>query len=301
MANFLVTTSTNTADNPIPVKVSIDLLMVNIDLYSQWSSLLNILNIAQRYVELDLSDCTGMTTFDPGTDSAGKEWIVSLVLPNISTSTSTGSFATYNYFTSLKEISGTGIKTLGDYSFANHTDFETIVSVDFPALTDIGAGAFFLCTGLTNITIPDGVTIIEDDAFGGCDGLTSVNIPASVNKIGYSAFGLCEGLQTINVDSNNASFSSENGILYNKNFTTLMQYPGGKEGAVIIPNSVSTIARGAFYNCSNIYSVTIPPSVITIEDGAFSGDLLEKYFDIGGGPGTYTTTDPGKYPIWTKE
>jgi hypothetical protein len=76
-------------------------------------------------------------------------------------------------------------------------------------------------------------------------------------------------LTTISVDESNQNYSSSDGVLFNKDKTTLMQFPGGKTGSYTIPNSVTTIGERAFSGCSGLTSVTIPESVITIGDGAF--------------------------------
>ena len=74
-----------------------------------------------------------------------------------------------------------------------------------------------------------------------------------------------------NVDNNNPNYSSDNGVLFNKNKTTLISYPRGKTGEYIIPSSVKSIGEAAFNNCHNLSSVTIPSSVTSIEEEAFWG------------------------------
>ena len=107
------------------------------------------------------------------------------------------------------------------------------------------------------------VTSIGEWAFYGCSGLTSVTIPNSVTSIGNDAFYYCGGLTTIDVAVDNLNYSSGNGVLFNKDKTTLIQYPGGKQGEYIIPNSVTQIGSAAFGYCTSLTSVTIGCSGLT--------------------------------------
>ena len=137
------------------------------------------------------------------------------------------------------------------------------------SVTSIEGSAFGGCTGLTSVTIPNSVTSIGSSAFWGCTGLTSVTIPNSVTSIGIQAFYDCTGLTEINVDENNTAYSSIDGVLFNKSQTELVCYPYGKQGAYVIPNSVTSIGDYAFYKCSSLTSVTIPNSVTSIGEAAF--------------------------------
>jgi len=126
-------------------------------------------------------------------------------------------------------------------------------------------------TGST-FTIPNGVTSIGDGAFSDCTRLTSVTIPDIVTSIGNGAFAGCTSLTTINVDVGNSTYSSQDGVLYNKAKTVLIQYLAGKIGSTFtIPDSVTSIQGNAFDGCTSLTSVIIPDSVTSIGYGAFWG------------------------------
>ena len=121
-------------------------------------------------------------------------------------------------------------------------------------------------------SVPDSVTTIGNYAFfsWGYQPLSEVMIPESVTTIGRCAFDQCFWLTEINVAEQNPNYSSEDGVLFNKDKSVLIQYPGGIMGeSYIIPSSVAVIGECAFHN-SGITSVTIPKSVTEIRQAAFS-------------------------------
>jgi len=89
-------------------------------------------------------------------------------------------------------------------------------------VASIGDRAFCYCTSLTSVTIPNSVTSIGGDAFEYCWSLTSVTIGSSVRSIGYYAFDSCSSLIEITVDTLNPFYSSVDGVLFDKNQTTLI-------------------------------------------------------------------------------
>lgn len=159
------------------------------------------------------------------------------------------------------------------------------------SVTSIGSSAFYNCTGLTAVTIPNSITSIGDGAFAFCTGLSSVNIPNSVTSIAASAFNSCTGLSLVTipssvtyigdiaftndgsfyVDSNNPNYSSIDGVLYNKTQTNLIQCGVSKKGSFVIPSSVTHIGRNAFYDCTGLTNVTIPNSVTSFGVSVFYG------------------------------
>ncbi len=141
------------------------------------------------------------------------------------------------------------------------------------SVTSIGGYAFYnCCRGLTSIAIPDSVTSIGGYAFYNCRGLTSITIPDSVTSIGGCAFAYCSSLTGIWVSENNPNYSSDtNGVLFDKEQTTLICTPGGISGTYAIPDSVTSIEDVAFSGCSGLTSITIPDGVTSIGGYTFSG------------------------------
>ena len=162
-----------------------------------------------------------------------------------------------------------GVTSIGESAFEN---CRSLTSVTIPnSVTSIGWSAFFYCKSLTSVTIPDSVTSVGAYAFLGCTSLTSVTIPNSVTSIGGGAFAWCTSLTGIWVTEGNSHYSSDaSGVLFSKDKTTLVQYPGAF-AAYAIPDSVTSIGAGAFGGCTSLTSVTIPDSVTSIGQHAFNG------------------------------
>jgi hypothetical protein len=110
---------------------------------------------------------------------------------------------------------------------------------------------------------------IADYAFNNCSNLTSIEIPASVTNIGSAAFRSCARLASITIETNNPNYASQDGILYNKAKTTLIQVPGGISGSITVPTGVTSIGSGAFYSCGSLTGITLPTSVTSVGESAF--------------------------------
>ncbi len=159
-------------------------------------------------------------------------------------------------------------KTIAGFAFNACSNMTSVTIPD--SVVSIGDNAFEYCTGLTAVTIPDSVLSIGNQAFISCTGLTSITIPKGVTSIGDYAFQDCYRLAEIKVAAENNAYCSENGVLYDREKTEIICFPKEKQDTVFeIPDSVTSIATGAFSKCRNLTSVTIPDGVSGIGDYAF--------------------------------
>ena len=135
----------------------------------------------------------------------------------------------------------------------------SLMSITIPdSVTSIGSYAFYGCSSLTSVTIPDLVTSIGESAFETCSSLTSVTIPDSVTSIGRTAFKYCYSLTSVTIGNSVTSIGQD----AFSDCRSLM--------SVTIPNSVTSIGSYAFKDCYSLTSVTIGNSVTSIGDYAFS-------------------------------
>ncbi|MBQ9266321.1 MAG: leucine-rich repeat domain-containing protein [Bacilli bacterium] len=143
------------------------------------------------------------------------------------------------------------------------------------ACTEIPGYAFYKCKYLEEVVIGENVTKIMMYAFGDTEKIKEVNIPKNVSEIESQAFASLNGkdrIEAINVDAENENYSSDDGILYNKDKTKLLRFPSGKDAqSFAIPNVVTEIGDNAFRRCEQLLSISMNDNVETLNAQNFYG------------------------------
>ena len=212
--------------------------------------------------------------------------LTSVIIPNNVTSIASETFAMCEGLTNVAMFNG--LLNIGDSAFSSCDNLTSMWIPD--SVTNIGNSAFASCAALTNVTLGINIASIGNSAFASCaaltnitlgsniasigngafssSGLTSITILSSVTNIGSGAFGWCANLTAITVDTNNPDYSSVDGALFDKNQTTLIQYPNGKVGNFVIPSTITSIGL-QFEGLYNLTGIAIPDSVTNITTYAF--------------------------------
>ncbi len=195
-----------------------------------------------------------------------------------------------------------GTKVIASDAFSS----ETITSVVFPdSLVRIGDSAFSSCsnlsevvfpkymeeigdwafaqTSLKEVTIPNGIKELGN-VFHASDSLEVLNIPASIENLDFGGIYSLFNLKSINVSSDNAVYSSVDGVLFDKELSKLIYYPIGKTNeSYTVPNGIKCISRWSFGNnywgyCPNEYlkRIVLPNTVTEIENGAIISSCFES-------------------------
>ena len=180
-------------------------------------------------------------------------------------------------------LSNSGIKTLDIPSSVNYiggsafSNCKSLQSIKLPkGLTLLNYGLFEECEQLSDIQIPSTVTTIKEDAFNGCKALKTITLPASLSTLenepysGSGIFSGCSALKSILVEAGNKYFESDGTALYNKTKDTLICFPRGVTD-VVVPQSVKTIGRKAFFGCDSLQNIMFDDGVsdLVIEERAF--------------------------------
>lgn len=157
------------------------------------------------------------------------------------------------------------VTNIGDHAF---DECSNMTDIKMPnTITKIGSIAFSSCYALTDMSLPNTVTTLGSWAYSHCRSLTKVYIPKSLTDIGNWALIGCENVTSMEVEQGNPVFDSRdncNAIIRSATNTLV----AGCQ-TTVIPNTVTSIGRSAFYDCANLTNITIPTSVTTIEEAAF--------------------------------
>ncbi|MBR5528019.1 MAG: leucine-rich repeat protein [Clostridia bacterium] len=189
-------------------------------------------------------------------------------LPEGLTTIKTGAFAECKKLQNI--ILPESITVIGGSAFSNCVKLNSLTIPQ--GVTSIDNSTFFYCKGLTNIVVPEGITSIGNKAFYYCENLTSITIPKSVTSIGKEVFDYCKKLKSINVNNENEYYTSQDGVLFTKDKTTLIKCPTGNTAtSYTLPQSVITIGEGAFRDCAALTAVQLLEGVHNIEKAAFAG------------------------------
>ena len=182
----------------------------------------------------------------------------------------------------IKKIIFNGnITYLGDGSFSGFTNVESIILPD--TLEVIGWNALSKCSALKELKIPNSVKRIEDYAFENCTALTNIAFSDSITTIGSSAFSNCTSLDKITLPSEltslgNGVFENCNAeIIFPASLKCIPELGNNAVKKVKIPEGVEIIGEDAFWGCSNLFEITLPSTITSIESGAFSGTGITAF------------------------
>ncbi len=171
-----------------------------------------------------------------------------------------------------------GVEYIAAYAFA---DCSSLEKIEIPKGTDVGSWAFFCCKNLKSVNLPEGTQRVARSAFEGCKNLTHISIPDSVTEIEAEAFKECEKLKDVSFP-NNISFVGDEALLGTAYYDDEKNWDNGVlcignalvkargiKGIYQIGDNVAGISPHAFDGCEDMTGVTIPDSVTRIGEGAF--------------------------------
>ncbi|MDI9520778.1 MAG: leucine-rich repeat protein [Bacillota bacterium] len=197
------------------------------------------------------------------------------------------------------------VTSIGEYAFSNCQELNRVsLTASVPSLP---AGLFAGCTSLVSLSLPEGITSIGEACFSGCTFLVSLGLPDSLENVDSLAFqycrrmvGLnlgpnvyyfapnavngCQALRSIQAASGNASYASQDGLLFDQSLSTLIRYPEGKLGSsYALPEGITSLGDGALAG-SRLVSVTLPDSLEYLGSEAFAGCAYLREINWGSNP-----------------
>jgi len=187
-------------------------------------------------------------------------------------------------------LGGYPVTEIGEYAFFNCTNITSVIVPD--SIVSIGEGSFLNCTSLTNITLPDTLSSIGKLAFDGCTNLISFPISSGITQIGARAFGFCRNITEFIVSEENTCYTTENGILFSKDKTALIAYPAGRTASeYIVPDHVVSIEDAAFSSNASLTTIRIPDNVRSIGEHVFYHCSALTDISVSSGNPNYVSKD----------
>lgn len=214
--------------------------------------------------------------------------LTSVKLPSTLVTVGKGTFSKCSLLTSVDVPAS--VTTIATFAFNDCPKLEQVTLHE--GVKTIESNAFLAVVSMKSITIPQTVTEIGGWAFKNCVSLTEFNVPANVASIGNNAFQGCVNMANINVAADNAAYSSIDGVLFNKDKTVIIAYPGGRTAtSYTIPDGVKEIGFAAFNQHSItvagsevedtfLATVNIPETVTILGNSAFEGLVSMKEIAI---------------------
>ena len=205
-------------------------------------------------------------------------------------------YSTFDDCENLRSVSlPEGITEIGQWCFRNCS---ALTKVSFPSsLKTIGEDAFRGCISLKSVSLPEGLLRLEEYAFADCSSLTEVTLPKSLTYFGgrmyyyrHPVFSNTSSLERITVAEGNVTFCSVDGVLFSRDQTELVEYPGGRAGAYTIPEGVTEVRPWAFQNCGKLTELTLPAS-LTAFSAYFTKCTSLRSFHVDDGSEAFSTLD----------
>ena len=175
---------------------------------------------------------------------------------------------TFQNCRSLEEIViPNNVTEIGESAFAF---CESLKSVVFgSSLTNIGSNAFRHCSALTELDFPESLTSIGEYAFFDCNSVKSITVPSNLTAVGTNNFD-SSSLERIDVAGENPVYTSENGVLFNRDKTEILCYPKASANEVYtVPDGITRIGEEVFSRLNHLKHIELPESLTEIGTGAF--------------------------------
>ena len=172
-----------------------------------------------------------------------------------------------------KVVVESGVTSIDSCAFYQFTALKSAIIGD--SVIEVPNQAFVECSSLESVIIGDSAKSIGVSAFSECTSLKTVQFGKSIESFGEYAFEYCDKLESFTVSEDNKTFKSLNGVLLSKDSTALIKYAGAAK-EYVVPGDVKTIKTDSFDDNVHLKSLIVPDSVVSIENGAFRSQHIER-------------------------